>query len=296
LNERRITGSFGVASFPLHGSTAEEIIRVADAGMYVSKRAGGNRVSTAEQFAEESEAVQKQLISGYIEGFLQREHTGPEYAEELVETLKKFGREGEECSPEILKEAIEALCRAAETRELHGGSHGEAVARYVRLVGQELGLEPDELIELTFAARVHDVGKIFLPEKILNKSGRLTEDEYYLVKMHPKVGGEILATIPGSDRCQQWIRHHHEAFDGSGYPDGLQGEQIALGARIIHVADAYVNMTTERPFATALSRDEALAEMEKLSGTEFDGLLVRILGRQLKAEKTSAPLIDRRGK
>ncbi len=288
LSERQITGSFGVASFPLHGSTAEDCLRVADAGMYVSKHAGGNRVSTAEEYAEgETLAVQRQLIAGYIEGFLQREHTGPEYAEELVVTLKKFcGPEGE-CNPEVLKEAIEVLCRAAETREVHAASHGESVARYARMVGRALGMEPDELADLVYAGRVHDVGKIFLPEKILNKPGALTGDEYYLVKMHPKVGGEILATVPGSRRLREWVEHHHENFDGSGYPGGLRGEEIPLGARILHVADAYVNMTTERPFAAARTAEAAMAELEALSGTQFDGMIVRILARQLKAEKAT---------
>ena len=287
LSERHITGSFGVASFPLHGSTAEEIVRVADVGMYLSKNAGGNRVSTAEQFVEgELAAVQKQLISGYIEGFLQREHTGPEYAEELMGTLKKFCGAEEACDPEILKGAIEALCRAAETRELHAASHGESVARFAGIIGRELGFDHDELSDLLFAARVHDVGKIFLPEKILNKPGALTADEYYLVKMHSNVGSEILATIPGSQNCQLWVEHHHENFDGSGYPAGLRGEQIPLGARILYVCDAYVNMITERPFASARSPEEAMAELENLSGTQFDGMIVRILTRQLRAGKT----------
>ena len=288
LSERHITGSFGVASFPLHGSTAEDCLRVADAGMYVSKHAGGNRVSTAEEYAEgETLAVQRQLIAGYIEGFLQREHTGPEYAEELVVTLKKFcGPEGE-CHPEVLREAIEVLCRAAETREVHAASHGEAVAKHARMVGRALGMEADELADLVYAGRVHDVGKIFLPEKILNKPGALTEDEYYLVKMHPRVGGEILATIPGSRRLRDWVEHHHENFDGSGYPGGLRGEEIPLGARILHVADAYVNMTTERPFAAARAPEAAMSELEALSGTHFDGMIVRILTRQLKAEKAT---------
>ena len=286
LNERHITGSFGVASFPLHGSTAEDIIRVADAGMYVSKRAGGNRVATAESWDEgETAAVQKQLISGYIEGFLQREHTGPEYVEELIVTLQKFGMPGEECNPAVLKDAVEALCRAAETRELYAMSHGDSVARYAQIMGQELGLGGEELSDLIYAAKVHDVGKIFLPEKILNKPGPLTKDEFYLVKMHPKVGSEILATIPGCERCQDWVEHHHEYFDGTGYPQGLKGEGIPLGARILHVAEAYVNMTTDRPFAPARSSEQAVAEMEKCSGTQFDGMLVRLLSRQLKSEK-----------
>ncbi|HMK29120.1 MAG TPA: diguanylate cyclase, partial [Terriglobales bacterium] len=124
LNERHITGSFGVASFPLHGSTVEDIVRVSDAGMYVSKHAGGNRVSTAEEFKEgETIAVQRQLVASYIEGFLQREHMGPESADELVATLRKMCS-GLQDDPEPMKEAILALTRAAEAREVYGTGHG----------------------------------------------------------------------------------------------------------------------------------------------------------------------------
>src|SRR5581483_3144099 len=289
LSEHQITGSFGVASFPVHGFSVEDIIRVADAGMYVSKHAGGNRVSTAEEFVEgENSAVQRQLISGYIEGFLQREHTGPEHLEELVNTLKKMSNSEEPYNIHVLKESIEALNRAAEMRESHNTGHGEAVARYAEIIGRAMSLPADELSELVYAARVHDVGKIFVPERILNKSGPLTEDEFYLVKMHPGVGAEIVATVPHSDLLQGAVEHHHEAFDGSGYPDGLRGEQIPLWARIIAVADAYVNMTTDRAFASARNSEDALSELDSMSGTRYDGMVVRILTRQLKAERTSS--------
>src|SRR5437868_6531401 len=286
LNEHHITGSFGVASFPVHGFSAEDIIRVADAGMYVSKHAGGNRVSTAEEFSEgENSAVQRQMFSGYIEGFLQREHTGPEHLEELLNTLQKMSAAEDGYNVHLLKESIEALSRAAELREVHGSGHGEAVAHHVEIIAHALSLPPEETSELTYAARIHDVGKIFVPERILNKSGPLTEDEFYIVKMHARVGSEIVATIPHSETLQKALAHHHEAFDGSGYPAGLRGEEIPLWARIIAIADAYVNMTTERSFAPSKTSDQALNELEGLSGTRYDGMLVRILNRQLKAEK-----------
>jgi HD-GYP domain-containing protein (c-di-GMP phosphodiesterase class II) len=289
LQEHSITGSFGVGSFPVHGFTAESIIRVADAGMYVSKHAGGDRVSTAEEFSEgESVAVQRQLISGYIEGFMQREHTGPEHLEELVTTLRKLCGGEEECNVPMLRESIEALAHSAELRELNGPGHGEAVARYCEVLGRALSLKPEEVAALAYAARVHDVGKIFIPERILNKSGPLSEDEYYLVRLHARVGAEILATIPDSESLQKAVEYHHQAFDGSGYPGGLRGEQIPLWARILAIADAYVNMTTERSFAVAKSSEQALAELEKLSGIRYDGMLVRILIRELKAEKASS--------
>ena len=104
------------------------------------------------------------------------------------------------------------------------------------------------------------------------------------------VGSEIVGTIPGSEKLQKAIEHHHEAFDGTGYPAGLSGEQIPLWARIIAIADAYVNMTNERSFASAKSSEQALAELAKLSGTRYDGMLVRILVRELKSEKAPSNL------
>jgi diguanylate cyclase (GGDEF)-like protein len=289
LNERHITGSFGVATFPLHGSSVEDIVRVADAGMYVSKHAGGNRVATAEEFAEgEGAALQRQLVASYVEGFLQREHLGPDCADDLVATLRKLAAAIKDGSgAQALMDAVRALTRAAETRETHALGHGETVARFAEAIGKELRLPPDELSDLAFAALVHNVGKILIPERLLNKVGALTQDEFYLVKMHADLGGRIVETIPGGTRLAQMVRHHHERFDGHGYPDGREGEQIPLGARIIAVAEAYVNMTADRPYANVKSPSEAMAELESLSGTQFDGMLVRILIRQLKGEKAA---------
>ena len=288
LSAHQISGSFGVGSFPVHGFSMEDIIRVADAGMYVSKHAGGDRVSTAEELSEgETAAVRRQLVSGYIEGFLQREHTGPEHLEELISTLKKMTGDGSR-NAHVLREAIETLSRAAELRELNSTGHGEMVARYSEIIARSLGLPEEEFGDLAFAGRVHDVGKIFVPERILNKPGPLTEDEFYLLKWHAHVGGEILATLPEGQKLQQAVEHHHESFDGGGYPDGLRGEQIPLWARIMAITDAYVSMTTERSFAPAKTSEQALAELGKLSGTRYDGMLVRILLRELKAERASS--------
>jgi len=294
LQEHHITGSFGVASFPVHGLSAEDIIRVADTGMYMSKRAGGDRVSTADEFGVDGHsAVQRQFFSAYIEGFLQREHTGPEHLTELLTALTKLsgGDEQDQTQkPEVLRESIEALARAGELREITAGGHGDLVARYSQLIARALGLSAEDLRDITFAARVHDVGKVFVPDRILNKNGPLTEDEFYLVKLHAHVGAEILATVPKSEPLQKAVGHHHEAFDGSGYPDGLRGEQIPLWARILAVADSYVNMTTDRPFAPAKTSEQALLELERLSGTRYDGMLVRVLARELKNERAASTL------
>ena len=286
LEEHKITGSFGVASFPVHGFAMEDLIRVADAGMYVSKHAGGNQVSSSEPFREGS-AVQRQLISSYVEGFLQREHNGPEHVEELVGTLRKLCASDDQGDTAALREAVEALAQAAELREPNASGHGEQCGHYAGIIARGLKLSSQEIADAVFAGHVHDVGKLFIDERILNKSGPLTEDEFSIMKTHPQVAVEVLQAIPHSDRVAQAVLSHHEAFDGNGYPFGLQGESIPLFGRIIAVADAYINMMSDRSFAPSKSHEQAIAELEKLSGTRFDGMIVRLFARLLKMEKSS---------
>jgi diguanylate cyclase (GGDEF)-like protein len=287
LEEHHITGSFGVASFPVHGFSMEDLIRVADAGMYVAKHAGGNQVSTSDVFGEGS-AVQRQLVSGYIEGFLQREHNGPEHLEELVTTLRKLcGREDEK-DHKAIKEAVEALSRAAELREHNAAGHGEQCSHYTGMIARGLNLSAQEVEDLTFAGRVHDVGKLFIPDRVLNKPGALTEDEFAVIKKHPQVGAEVLRAIPEIEHVAQAVESHHEAFDGNGYPRGLKGEDIPLYGRIVAVADAYVNMTSDRSFAPPKTDEQAMAELGKQSGIRFDGMIVRLFARLLKMERATS--------
>jgi HD-GYP domain-containing protein (c-di-GMP phosphodiesterase class II) len=283
LAERKLTGSFGVATFPLHGAGVEDILRMADTGMYISKHAGGNRVATAGELPATEKLSSKQVANLYVEGFLRREESGPDSVEEMMGMLERLSNSVRpEHREEALRDAIRSLTRAAETREMHCVGHGEQVARYAELLGAEMGMPAEELADLVFAAAVHDVGKIAVPEDILNKAGPLTEDQYRVVKTHVEVSARILSVLPNGERARLMAAHHHERFDGGGYPAGLRGEQIPLGARILAVAEAYVNMTLDRPYATTRSSAEALAEMERLSGAQFDGLLVRLLMKQLK--------------
>jgi diguanylate cyclase (GGDEF)-like protein len=284
LEEHHITGSFGVASFPLHGFSLEDLIRVADAGMYVAKHAGGNQVSTSDAFGEGS-AVQRHLVSGYIEGFLQREHNGPEHLEELVSTLRKLCAGEDGADQRAMKEAVEALSRATELREHNAAGHGEQCGHYAGIIARGLNLSAQEVEDATFAGRVHDVGKLFIPDRILNKPGALTEDEFAVIKTHPHLGAEVVRALPEIERVAQAVESHHEAFDGSGYPVGLKGENIPLYGRIVAVADAYVNMTCDRSFAPPKTDEQAMAELGKLSGTRFDGMIVRLFARLLKMER-----------
>jgi diguanylate cyclase (GGDEF)-like protein len=287
LSEHQITGSFGVASFPVHGFSAESIIRVADMGMYISKKAGGDRVSTAEDFdREEGGVLQRQLVSGYIEAFLQRERTGPEHLEELVSALRKLALSNEDKEAVVLRDSIETLARAAESRELHASGHGEAVAQYCEMMARALNFSAADIREVGFAGRVHDIGKMFVPERVLNKQGSLSQEEFDLLKAHPRFAAEILSTLPDATRIKQAVEAHHEYLDGSGFPASLRGNDIPLWARIIAVANTYVNLTSDRSLTPAKTSEQAIAELERGSGTKYDGMLVRVLACELKSERS----------
>jgi HD-GYP domain-containing protein (c-di-GMP phosphodiesterase class II) len=142
------------------------------------------------------------------------------------------------------------------------------------LIGNQIGLPADELELLKYAGDLHDIGKIGISELIIAKEGKLTVDEYEIVKTHPLVGETIIEPVPFLSQIKEVIRHHHERYDGYGYPDGLTGETIPLMSRIILIADSYDAMTSDRPYRKALTHDEAVIEIRKHAGTQFDPGLV----------------------
>jgi diguanylate cyclase (GGDEF)-like protein len=288
LNEREVTGSFGVASFPLHGATIEEIIRVADAGMYVSKHAGGNRVSTAEVASDfEQTNEHRHNLLNYIEGFSHREQLASHDAEEFVTSIRRFSEHlPQQQVAELVVEGLRGLAHVAELRENDSGSHGEDVATYAEAIARSCNMSESDIEELRLASQLHDVGKIFVPANVLNSLNMLTTSEYSLIMAHPVIGSRLASAIPGNRHIEDWIRHHHERMEGSGYPDQLSGETIPLGARIIAVADAYVVMTTERPFASAVSPAQALRELES-SATLYDSRLVALLGEHVRGGRVT---------
>jgi diguanylate cyclase (GGDEF)-like protein/putative nucleotidyltransferase with HDIG domain len=174
-----------------------------------------------------------------------------------------------------------ALARAVDERMALRHEHSMSVARYAALIGERLGFAEHELDALRLAAVLHDVGKIAVPEEVLRKPEPLTEAERRLVERHPAAGAEIVTRIEGLEPLAPWVRHSHEHVDGSGYPDGLAGEEIPLESRILLVADAFDAMTTERPYSAARPVDEALAELERCAGRQFDAVCVELLSAAL---------------
>ncbi len=175
---------------------------------------------------------------------------------------------------QVYVSTIEALAGALEAQDRYTSDHAHALAEMAVELGTALGLDEDALRELELAALFHDIGKIGVPSEIIRKPGPLTPEERRIVNEHTLIGEQILAPVAFLDSIRPIVRSCHERWDGSGYPDGLAGEDIPLAARIVFVCDAYYAMTTDRPYRRALSEGEAVRRLKLASGTQFDPAVV----------------------
>jgi len=192
-------------------------------------------------------------------------------------------------SDKIHEELIDTLLAAASERDRDARRHGERVTRYAVAIGEKLGMAEDELCNLRYAASLHDIGKIGISRKILNKLGRLTEEELNVMRRHASIAIRILERAEGLQGALPIIRHHHERFDGNGYPDGLAGEEIPFGARIIAAAETYDILTSDVPWRDALLPELARKELERCSGTQFDPNVVKALLSVIEEHSTTLP-------
>lgn len=165
---------------------------------------------------------------------------------------------------------LRALSVALDVRDRELEGHSQRVARYMELMARELRLPKVDLPTLRRGALLHDLGKIGIPDEILRKAGELASSEWTIMKRHPAYGARILAGIPFLSGAAEIVRHHHEHYDGTGYPDGLAGDEIPVGARIFALADAFDAMTSDRSYRTAISVADARREIERCSGGQFD--------------------------
>jgi HD-GYP domain-containing protein (c-di-GMP phosphodiesterase class II) len=182
----------------------------------------------------------------------------------------------------LLSATVDALAGTLGLRDGSTGEHcGDVVDLAVRL-GERLHLAEEELRELRYAASVHDIGKVGVPDAVLRKPGPLDPDERRVLERHASEGADLLSRIPGLDRVATIVRHHHERHDGNGYPDGLAGEDIPLESRILAVADSFVAMAENRPYRPALSPLAASRELRRGRGTQWDPLVVDALNAELR--------------
>jgi HD-GYP domain-containing protein (c-di-GMP phosphodiesterase class II) len=169
---------------------------------------------------------------------------------------------------------IIGLAEALETRDAYTRGHSDRAVEFAGAVSQELGLTLEQADGLQYAAILHDIGKIGIPDNILNKPGKLTEEEFALMKTHPVKGANILSKIPFLARMAPMVRHHHERWDGTGYPDGIAGEDIPIESRIVAVLDSYDAMTSDRIYRKAPGIEYAQDELRRCAGTKYDSRVV----------------------
>lgn len=168
-----------------------------------------------------------------------------------------------------------ALSLLLDLKDLKTGLHATRLAEWAVRVAEHIGVQPEELKEIEIASLLHDIGKIGVPDAVLLKPGKLTREEYEVVKKHSEYGWAILNSVPGLERTSLLVLHHHERYDGKGYPAGLSGEDIPLGARIVAVVDTFDAMLSNRPYRQGFSAEEVLERIAPEAGEQFDPAILR---------------------
>jgi len=238
-----VTASFGLASWPVDGVRINEVIAAADIALYYAKQSGGNQ----------SHAISEILIPS------------PKQPAKLEVEQDRSAFN-----------LICALAAAVDAKDHYAYKHSQKVREYAVALAKSMELAPADIARLSTAALLHDIGKIGISDEILNKAGKLTDEEWEVIRSHPQLGADIVSNVPELASCLAGILYHHEQYDGSGYPAGLKGEAIPLDARILGVVDAFAAMTSARPYRAAFSCEEAVEELRRGAGKQFDPNLVKV--------------------
>ena len=197
----------------------------------------------------------------------------------LQDEVDKQTRKAEEKKKQFQRlsiQVMQSLAGAIDAKDRYTKGHSQRVAMYSREIAGRYGYDEEKQEDVYFAGMLHDIGKIGIPNEIINKTGKLTDEEYEIIKTHPSIGGDILSNISEIPNIAIGARWHHERYDGKGYPDGLKGKNIPELARIIGVADAYDAMTSKRSYRDVLSQEIVRLEIKKGKGTQFDPYLLRL--------------------
>ena len=244
-----VTVSAGVATYPTHGAGRDELIRLADSALYWAKEDGKNRVRA---YAAES------ILRANLE--------------QLVDSPDRAAR----------YRAAESLAQTVDARDAYSGRHSQRVGEYAARIARRLGADEPTIELIRLGGSLHDIGKLAIPEELLRRPTALSDADRLVLERHPQTGHRMLQGL-GIDAVSECVLHHHERWDGTGYPDRLAGEQIPLAARIVFVADAYDAMTAGRGDGPARTEDDALAELERCAGTQFDPRVVEAFAKELRS-------------
>jgi HD-GYP domain-containing protein (c-di-GMP phosphodiesterase class II) len=260
--------SIGVISYPGDAAiSGRDLIRTAEKILNKAKEAGGNRVYSSVEVKNS-----KRGKAAYVES---------EDISILKDRLEKLTQKGNQS----IVESIFAFAKTLDMRDHYTGEHTEHTVHYSTGIAKALGLSSEEVDNIKQASILHDLGKVGVSDKILHKKGKLTKREFEEIKKHPQIAADIIRPVQFLHDIIPLILHHHERWDGKGYPSGLVGPEIPLGARIISVADVYQALTSVRPYRNAFSQKDALDIIKKGSGTHFDPHIVSVFFNIIEKEK-----------
>ncbi|MDD5703485.1 MAG: diguanylate cyclase, partial [Dehalococcoidales bacterium] len=245
IESKPISVSLGLASWPANGLSPEEVLASADAALYQAKKSGGNHTVCSQL---DFRSPDRKNITGSL-----KDSQGTDDLNTIF-----------------------ALAATVDARDRFAHDHAKQVHNYATAMGRELGMKPQEIEHLGTCALLHDVGKIGISNDILQKSEALTESEWEIIKCHPALGAAIISHCSQLSSYVDPVLHHHEKFDGGGYPDGLKGEEIPLESRILSIADSFAMLTSEHVYSPALTYEVAIDEIKKGAGTQFDPKLVDV--------------------
>ncbi|MCX7747928.1 MAG: diguanylate cyclase [Clostridia bacterium] len=235
----KITLSMGLSVYPDMANSKDELFTQADMALYHAKNLGKDKIHLYQDIILQ---IRKNISSDH---------------HQLIEVFR-------------------TLLTTISAKDKYTLGHSERVASYAIMTGEALGLNLKEISTLQYASLLHDIGKIEIPKSILNKVEPLSDEEFNLIRKHPVYSANILEPLGGMDQLIDFVLHHHERFDGRGYPHGLSGNQISLGARILCVADSYDAMLSERPYSKGMPVEEAFRELERCAGSQFDPDVVKV--------------------
>ncbi|HET9847012.1 MAG TPA: diguanylate cyclase [Candidatus Dormibacteraeota bacterium] len=291
-----LTASVGWATYPVDAKNRDELLNRADLAMYMAKKRGRNCICGACEL--ESVAALDSVLSEVVAQLASADTVGPGMVATLEKRLGQIANSShlEELAEGMLSpnseatlEALNALAASIDAKDPYTSGHSQSVAKLAEDLGDMLQLSGAHKNQLRLAAILHDVGKIGVVDKVLLKEGKLDEDEKLIMRMHPILGARILQPIKAFRQILNVVLHHHEWYDGSGYPDGLAGQNIPLHARIVAVCDAYHAMTSTRPYRQRRTPDFALAQLEAGKGTQFDPIIVDYFIQMMRKRQAENP-------
>ena len=267
--------NFSFVTYPMHSSNISELLSLLEQAMILSKSRGKFQISSFGEIKDKPQGSWQKLVSMAIPEIILKKSnlkTGPD----VIEAINKqvLESQGQQVYSADILDSIQSLAIALDAKDSYTEGHSKRVSEYAYMLAKSIGLDLQEIEWIRLAASMHDIGKIGIPESVLCKPGKLTKEEFDIMKKHPVIGAKILKPIKPLEKVSNLVLYHHEYWDGSGYPNGLSKDEIPLGSRIVSIVDAYQAMTSSRPYRDCLPFDEAINRLKAGKEKQWDPDLV----------------------